>query len=153
MLPRLSKRAIRLATRASMPVSNIGELTSVLQCSRSTLWHAWHRTQRADDGRLEDFLDWLLLVHGVAWKRATSAAWEQVAARLRIDPATIRRIAKRQFGLRLRDVDSNAHLLLATSAVEAVLARHFGSLAWTNCRVPERIAIDVSAASDKAVSH
>ena len=54
--------------------------------------------------KLEDFVDWLLLLHAVASKSSRNE-WDDVASSLDVHPQTLPRIARRNAGFGLRPHD------------------------------------------------
>ena len=95
LLDRPLHGAIRYACNAERPVRSIGQLAAACGCDRRTLWRHWH--QAVSDRtvlRLEDVLDWLLLLYAVG-RKTPAHSWSSVAAELQIHPHTLSRIAAR----------------------------------------------------------
>lgn len=94
-LDRPLQRAIRYACNAERPVRSIGQLAAASGCDRRTLWRHWHDAVDARVSlRLEDVLDWLLLLHAVS-RKTPVRSWSSVAAELQIHPHTLGRITAR----------------------------------------------------------
>lgn len=88
-------RAIKYACRPERPVRSLGQLAAASGCDRRTLWRHWHDAVAAQaELRLEDVLDWLLLLYAVGRKEPTRS-WSSVAAELQIHPHTLGRMAAR----------------------------------------------------------
>jgi hypothetical protein len=107
------RRAIDYACRAEIPVRSIGQLAAAAGCNRRTLWRHWH--DAVGPGcplRLEDVLDWLLLLHAVGRKEPTRS-WSSVASDLQIHPHTLGRIAARLATRPLRALAARDQLPLA----------------------------------------
>lgn len=97
-------RAIRTACCADQPLRSLGQLAAAAGCDRRTLWRHWHRAVAAHATlRLEDVLDWLLLMYAVGRKEPTRS-WSKVAADLQIHPHTLGRIATRLVNRPLREL-------------------------------------------------
>lgn len=89
------QRALGHACRAEPPVRSIGQLAAATGCDRRTLWRHWHGAVAARlPLRLEDVLDWLILLHAVG-RKEPSRSWSRVAAELQIHPHTLGRISAR----------------------------------------------------------
>lgn len=107
------RRAIDYACRAEIPVRSIGQLAAASGCNRRTLWRHWHDAVGAGCPlRLEDVLDWLLLLHAVGRKEPTRS-WSSVASDLQIHPHTLGRIAARLATRALRTLAARDQLPLA----------------------------------------
>jgi hypothetical protein len=101
------QRAIRYACNAESPVRSIGQLATACGCDRRTLWRHWHQTVSAGVAlRLEDVLDWLLLLYAVG-RKTPAQSWSAVAAELQIHPHTLSRIAARLTDRPLRKLASS----------------------------------------------
>jgi hypothetical protein len=123
--PRL-QRALRYACRAERPMRSIGHLAAASGCDRRTLWRHWHDAVAAHVGlRLEDVLDWLLLLHAVG-RKTPARSWSSVAAELQIHPHTLGRIAARLAGRPLRSLAATDQLAL-TLQFDARLVEAFAS--------------------------
>jgi hypothetical protein len=95
LLDRQLQRAMRYACNAERPVRSIGQLAVACGCDRRTLWRHWHQAVSDRAGlRLEDVLDWLLLLYAVG-RKTPAHSWSSVAAELQIHPHTLSRIAAR----------------------------------------------------------
>lgn len=88
-------RAIRNACTAERPLRSLAQLAAASGCDRRTLWRHWNGAVAARASlRLEDVLDWLLLLYAVGRKEPTRS-WSSVAVELQIHPHTLGRIATR----------------------------------------------------------
>jgi hypothetical protein len=105
-------RAIVYACRAKPPLRSIGQLASALACDRRTLWRHW-RVALGDGSplRLEDMLDWFLLLHAVG-RKMPGQSWAYLATELQVHPHTLGRIAARLAGRRLRTLTAADQLSL-----------------------------------------
>jgi hypothetical protein len=87
--------ALACAFAASPPFRSVAELAAALGCNRRTLWRQWQVVTRPGVGlRLEDVLDWVLLLHAVGL-RGARGNWAAVAAQLGVHPHTLVRTAAR----------------------------------------------------------
>lgn len=103
-IPARLRVALTAACRASSPVRTIPELAALAGRDRRTIWRLWQSTFGPEPPlRLQDFLDWLLLIHAAA-RRSTGVRWIVVAQELNVHEHTIARIARRLAGLNLRQV-------------------------------------------------
>jgi hypothetical protein len=120
------QRALGHACRAEPPVRSIGQLAGASGCDRRTLWRHWNEAVASRGSlRLEDVLDWLILLHAVGRKEPTRS-WSSVASDLHIHPHTLGRIAARLASRPLRmlaaadqlpltrQFDQQIHLALGT---------------------------------------
>jgi len=106
------QRALLYACGAERPVKSIGQLAAACGCDRRTLWRHWRDVVAAKVSlRLEDVLDWLLLLHALGRKTPTRS-WSRVAAELQIHPHTLGRIAARLTTRPLRALASTDQLPL-----------------------------------------
>lgn len=107
------QRALGHACRAEPPVRSIGQLAAASGCDRRTLWRHWHDAVAARlPLRLEDVLDWLILLHAVG-RKEPSRSWSSVAAELQIHPHTLGRISVRLTARSLRMLAAADQLPLA----------------------------------------
>jgi hypothetical protein len=117
------QRAMRYACNAERPVRSIGQLATACGCDRRTLWRHWHQAVADRVAlRLEDVLDWLLLLCAVG-RKTPARSWSNVAAEIQIHPHTLGRIAARLTDRPLRRLASidqvpltlqfHAHLIAA----------------------------------------
>jgi hypothetical protein len=103
-IPARLRQALAAACRATSPVRTIPELAALVGRDRRTIWRLWQSTFGPEPPlRLQDFLDWLLLVHAAAL-RSSGQRWTAVAQELAVHEHTIARIARRLAGLNLRQV-------------------------------------------------
>jgi hypothetical protein len=126
----LISRAIAYACRASPPLRSIAQLAAVLACDRRTLWRHWRLALAAGSTfRLEDVLDWMLLLHAVGLK-LPERSWAHVAGELHVHPHTLGRIAVRLTGRPLRILGAADQLRLAhrcqAELMHALLGRGAG---------------------------
>ena len=114
-------RAIAYACRASPPFRSIAQLATALACDRRTLWRHW-RVALSDGSafRLEDVLDWLLLLHAVG-RKLPERSWAHVAGELQVHPHTLGRIAVRLTRRPLRALTAADQLPLARHCQAALL--------------------------------
>jgi hypothetical protein len=105
-LPPPLKVALACACRAERPIRSVSELSSLLGRNRKTLWRYWHGTSGATTTlRLEDFLDWILVVHAAHLKTVTRS-WAQVASTLGTHEHTLARMMTRLARTKLGDARS-----------------------------------------------
>lgn len=104
-MPPTLREALGYACRSRTPVRSVTALAQATNCRRSTLWYHWRRAVRADASlRLEDFLDWLLVLHALG-RKGPDRAWPKVAEELGVHERTLGRLARRLTGLPLQDLN------------------------------------------------
>jgi hypothetical protein len=102
--PPLLRRALALACTAAAPIRTLGELARATGCDQRTFREHWRRADPlARTLRLEDVLDWLLLLRACRG-RSPRTSWGAVAATLGVQREELRRIAVTHAGVRLRDL-------------------------------------------------
>jgi hypothetical protein len=112
LLDRPLHRAIRYACNAERPVRSIGQLAEACGCDRRTLWRHWRDVVAEGVAlRLEDVLDWLLLLYAVG-RKTPARSWSNIASELQIHPHTLGRIAARLTARPLRRLASTDQLRL-----------------------------------------
>lgn len=121
----VARRALIAVARVSPPVTSVAALAAMMGVSRSALWRAWHEPRGATRCRLEDLLDWLLLVEAVGRKTA-AVTWADVSAQVGVHEHTIARIAPRLHGHSVNDLVALPDLILSHIAVRAQLGRFLG---------------------------
>jgi hypothetical protein len=105
--------ALACAFAASPPFRSVAELAAALGCNRRTLWRQWQAVARPGVGlRLEDVLDWVLLLHAVGLRTARGS-WAAVAAQLGVHPHTLVRTAARLTARPLRVLSGRHQVDLA----------------------------------------
>jgi hypothetical protein len=120
----VTRRAIVAATASTQPLRRVADLAVSIGHARSTLWRAW--SGDTDGGlRIEDLLDWLLLVEAMSRKQPDTP-WAAIADGLGIHEHTLARIAQRLLGLRLRELSIHSHDLLSSDTIRSSLARLLG---------------------------
>ncbi len=80
------------------------DLAKSLGCDRTTLWYHW-RTVGTSELRLEDVIDWFLLLHASGLK-THNRSWENIAHELAVHPHTLGRMADRLVGVPLRVLEA-----------------------------------------------
>jgi hypothetical protein len=105
LAPALTKALVH-AFRSERPVATVEELAAATRCDRRTLWYHWYRTfDSRPPVRLEDFLDWLVLIRASA-EHALGRSWPVVAVELGVHEHTLARMATRLVGVSLRELGS-----------------------------------------------
>lgn len=108
-LPLRLRAGLAHTCRSRLPVGSVKGLAAVLGVDRSTLCRQWLRGRREGTAlRLEDFLDWLILLRAVG-RRAPGRKWSAVAAELGVPERTLARTASRLLQQRLRELDCEHH--------------------------------------------
>ena len=108
LVPHTLRRALATLCRATEPIRSVTELAHAVGCHRRTLWYHWQRASVWRGAvRLEDVVDWVLLLH------AASSACQPIPrtaipGALGIHRYTLRRILSDFAGLRLRDLAPDA---------------------------------------------
>ena len=103
----------------------------VAGCHRRTLWYHWRRAL-ADGSttlRLEDFLDWLLVLRA-AGRKTSNRGWHYVAESLGVHEHTIARLAKNLAGLSLSELGFVDRQSLLRRFDESVLQPLLGADAY-----------------------
>jgi hypothetical protein len=95
MLSPQLRRALAFACRTERPVRSVRELATMIRRDRRTLWRHWHHANGERRSlRLEDFLDWILLLHA-AHLKCPSRSWAEVARALGTHEHTLARLVRR----------------------------------------------------------
>jgi DNA-binding NarL/FixJ family response regulator len=102
------RTAIRRACLDPSPPRSVKALAATVQCHRSTLWTHWTRAVGDRGIRLEDFLDWLLLLSALE-RRNGCSSWAATADQVRVYEHTLGRIARRLTGMTLRELEGEGH--------------------------------------------
>ncbi len=131
-LPAVLRDCLAYACGADGPVHSVAELATTCGLDRRTLWRHW----RAAAGgparlRLEDVVDWLLLLHAVG-RKVPSRSWSDVAAELKVHQHTLARAAARLAGRPLKALAAADQLTLATQFDAQVLAPLLGETGGTS---------------------
>jgi hypothetical protein len=114
--------ALAYACSAEPPFRSVSELATALGCNRRTLWRHWRLgVGAAVMLRLEDVLDWVLLIHAVGHK-SPGRSWSQVASELQVHPHTLARAAARLARRSLRALTAVNQLTLAREFDAQLLA-------------------------------
>jgi hypothetical protein len=107
-VPPLLRAALVFACRAERPIRSVSELSSLLGRNRKTLWRYWQSGNGATTAlRLEDFMDWILVVHA-AHRKIGTRSWAEVATMLGTHEHTLSRMMARLAGTKLGDVRRRA---------------------------------------------
>ena len=102
------RTALVFACRAERPIHSVTELSSLLGRNRKTLWRYWNSANGAMTAlRLEDFLDWILVIHA-AHRKTGSRSWAQVATTLGTHEHTLSRMLTRLTGTKPGNVRCGA---------------------------------------------
>lgn len=122
LAPKL-RAALVYACTAAEPVRSTSRLAASVPCDRRTLWYHWRKAVGPGESpRLEDFLDWLLLLRASAGK-GRDRSWRAVAEELGVHEQTLSAIAKRLGGDSLGAVASRDAGRLPERFEEAVVSR------------------------------
>lgn len=93
----LLRASLAYACRSDTPVRSIIELAAACGRDRRTLWRHWRSAPAARQLRLEDVIDWLLLLHAAS-RKAPERSWSRVAWELKVHHHTLARTAVRLLG-------------------------------------------------------
>jgi hypothetical protein len=105
-LPGRLRAALSQACRTSDPVQSVAQLALQVGCDRSTLCRQWQKATHLDNPlRLQDVLDWIVFLHGVA-RRSTGRKWAAIADEIGVGERTLGRMAHRCAGKNLRGLDA-----------------------------------------------
>jgi len=98
-LPTVLRHVLAYTCRSPAPIRSLAMLTRETRYAKSTLEYQWRAACRkaAWEGRLEDFFDWLLLLHALRMK-APRVTWSYVATSLGVHEHTLTRLAHRLMG-------------------------------------------------------
>jgi hypothetical protein len=127
--PRL-REALLYACQRDHSIYSVAILARAVRCDRRTLWHGWHRAVGATP-RLEDFLNWLLLLRAAALK-TPARCWCDVAAALDVNERTLARASSRLAGLRLSELASTDRQDLMNAFLSSVVRRILPDLVVDN---------------------
>ena len=111
------RKALAHGCAAPRPFVSVASLAHTMACDRATLAREWREAVGPDPraARLEDFVDWVLVLH--AWAiRAGGSSWSDAASRLGISAEGLRRRVKRLSGMTLRGLAD-----LSSSEIRALL--------------------------------
>lgn len=121
LAPLLRDALLYVATSQEV-VSSIKQVAVLMRCSRGTLWHHWTRAARADAPmRLEDYLDWMILIRAVVCKQS-GATWGAVARRLGVREQTLARTFRRLAGEKPSPVTSAVSKQVAVQFHQQLIA-------------------------------
>lgn len=121
-MPSLKQRALLELARGASPYRTVAELCAPLACNRATLWRAWHADLGTEKTRLQDVIDWFLLVEAVSRKHS-AATWLDVADSLTVHQHTLSRMVRRIADCTLAEVTVCPDLVLGDASVTRMLAR------------------------------
>lgn len=94
-LPPLLREALLYVATSHEVVSSVKQLATFMRCNRATLCHHWTKTARVNSPmRLEDYLNWVVLMRAVTYKNSGST-WGGVAHRLGLHEQTLSRVLGR----------------------------------------------------------
>jgi len=140
-LPAALRECLVHACGSDGPVHSVAELAAALGRDRRTLWRHWHGAVAKRVGlRLEDVVDWLLLLHAVG-RKVPSRSWSNIAAELHVHQHTLARAATRLAGRSLRALAATDQLTLARQFDAAVLGPLVGARTRTFCDEPRHFGL------------
>jgi hypothetical protein len=123
---RLLATAIAYACRAKPPLRSIRQLAAALACDRRTLWRHWRMASAGRMSlRVEDMLDWFLLLDAVG-RKIPGRSWSSIAGELQIHPHTLGRIAGRLAGRPLRTLTAADQMFLTIQCDAHILGALLG---------------------------
>jgi hypothetical protein len=130
LAPRL-RSALAFACRSEAPIRSEAELAKAAGCHRRTLWYHWRRALGGGSVslRLEDFLDWLLVLRA-AGRKTSNRGWHYVAESLGVHEHTIARLAKHLAGVSLSELGFVDRQALVERFGKEVLHPLLGSRAY-----------------------
>lgn len=103
-LPPRLRRALSHACTSPHPLRSVNSLAKAVGCHRGTLWTQWSRAVPAGTLRLEDFLDWVVLIAAVE-RKEPGVSWAAVANQVQVHQHTLARVARRLAGRTLRELE------------------------------------------------
>lgn len=117
----LMRSVLARAARQPYPVRSVQRLAALADRTPAALWHHWHLEVRGETAlRLEDFLDWLILLRAIQHK-LPGRDWSVTAEAVGVDPRTIRRIAHRLTGSTLHRIEMDGFSALTVLCRDHVL--------------------------------
>lgn len=128
--PRL-RTALVFACRSDTPIRTEAALATAAGCHRRTLWYHWQRAMAgaSTSPRLEDFLDWLLVLRA-AGRKTADRGWRHVAESLGVHEHTIARLARHLAGVSLSELEFVDRQVLAERFIESMLRPLLGAGAY-----------------------
>jgi hypothetical protein len=94
-LPAVLRDSLAYACHTDRPLHSVTELARTIGRDRRTLWRHWRTAFGSHPPlRLEDVIDWLLLLHAAA-RKVSERSWAAVAAELKVHQHTLSRTAMR----------------------------------------------------------
>ena len=100
-LPRRLREALAHLFRSPNVIVTIAALGAAVGCDRRTLWRLWSGSMGSSELRLQDIIDWNLLLRAI-FLRAQASSWVGIAEQLGVHEHTLSRMSKRLTGLDLR---------------------------------------------------
>jgi hypothetical protein len=126
------RAALERACIGELPSTTVRALAQAMRVDRRTLWRGWRASTRAaappasaDEQpalRLEDVLDWVLLLRALG-VRQRGRAWRDVAAELGVHEHTLARLARRLTGRSLASLADGGFAVASEQFERDVLAR------------------------------
>jgi hypothetical protein len=104
-LPPRLRGALLFACHAEHAPRTVASLAALVGCNRTTLSRQWRAAHASHGMRLQDCLDWLLLVRA-AQARLTGLKWEAAAERIGVHLRSLARMTRRLTGSGLRGLDA-----------------------------------------------
>lgn len=106
------RRALALAFESERPFTSVTALAARVNCHARTLWYHWRKLGPATSSlRLQDLIDWLLLIDAVA-RKSPEDSWVSIATDLHVHEQTLAQIAVRLTGVTLRNLPVGVSWLL-----------------------------------------
>ena len=106
VLPLALRHALTASCLMEHPPRSVSELAQLAGLTRGALWKQWRGlSSKQESGvRLEDMVDWLLVLRAVT-RRRRDDSWSEVSRQLSMRPASLGRLVRRVTGLGLRYID------------------------------------------------
>jgi hypothetical protein len=114
------RTALVHAVNRRRPACSLSGLTAATGISNAALGRMWRSATGVNNFRLEDFLDWLILMRA-AQRRGYEGAWQWTASAVRVNPRTLRRLCMRLTELTLREMGS---LGFASGRLSPAMRKH-----------------------------
>ncbi|MDQ6831169.1 MAG: hypothetical protein M3081_20080, partial [Gemmatimonadota bacterium] len=116
--------SLLIAIESTRPIASLGELAESVHTHRRTLWRRWRTMSVASVVRLEDVIDWILVLRaGVAHARGST--WSDVASALGVDRHTLAGAHRRLVGLSLVDATFDSQIVARARFREKVVSPLF----------------------------
>lgn len=128
------REALARAAESRQPIRRVQRLAEIMNKSPDVLDHHWHVAVRPESElRLEDYLDWFILLRALQRKRP-NANWTAASDTVGVSARTLQRIAHRLTGSSLHDLESVGFKGIAQLCRQQLLKALLGASDAANSR-------------------